>query len=188
MCSRSHLLRESARGFSLVELMVVVAFAGTLMAISVPILSDISQTTKLNEAVRMVERELQGARLRAVNINRPLRVRLNCPAAGYLRTVEFIGGGSTADNSSDRCVLSAYPFPAGDTDAMTKPNYDGPMEVIPTGATMTTAVLEFEPDGTAYSVVSGAQQPISTPVTITVTRNGKSKTVTVNGAGKILLQ
>lgn len=175
-------------GFSLVELMIVVAFAGTLMAISVPILSDISQTTKLNEAVRMVERELQGARLRAVNINRPLRVRLNCPAAGYLRTVEFIGGGSTADNSSNRCVLSAYPFPAGDTDTMTKPNYDGPMEVIPTGATMTTAVLEFEPDGTTYNVVSGAQQPISTPVTITVTRNGKSRTVTVNGAGKILLQ
>jgi hypothetical protein len=115
-------------------------------------------------------------------------VRLNCPAAGALRTVEFIGGGSTADDASNRCVLSAYPFPAGDTDAMTKPNYDGPMEVIPTGATMTTAVLEFEPDGTAYNVVSGAMQPISTPVTITVTRNGKSKTVTVNGAGKILLQ
>ena len=50
MCSRFHLLRESARGFSLIELMIVVGFATVMMAISVPILTDISQTTKLNDA------------------------------------------------------------------------------------------------------------------------------------------
>jgi Tfp pilus assembly protein FimT len=64
---------RGVRRVLLVELMIVVAFAGTLMAVSVPILRDISETSKLNEAVRTVERELQGARLRAVNVNRPLR-------------------------------------------------------------------------------------------------------------------
>jgi len=78
-------------GFSLTELMIVVAFATTLMAMSIPIVSDISQSTKLNEAARLVERELQNARLKAVNVNRPLRVRLNCPSTGYIRTVELIG-------------------------------------------------------------------------------------------------
>ncbi len=34
MCSRFHLLRESARGFSLIELMIVVGFAIVMMAIS----------------------------------------------------------------------------------------------------------------------------------------------------------
>jgi prepilin-type N-terminal cleavage/methylation domain-containing protein len=186
MGQRFNLRPAASSGFSLIELMIVVAFAGTLMAVSVPIITDISRTTKLNEAVRLVERELQGARLRAVNINRPLRVRLNCPAEGYLRTVEFIG--TAADSSTNRCALSAYPYPAADQDLMTKPNYDGPMLVLPTGATVTTAVLEFEPDGTAYQVVSGATEVITSQVTVTVARSGKSKTVTVNGAGKILLQ
>ena len=86
MCSRFHLLRESARGFSLIELMIVVGFAIVMMAISVPILTDISRTTKLNDAVRSVERELQSARLRAVNLNRPLRVRLNGPGNGSSQT------------------------------------------------------------------------------------------------------
>ena len=186
MCSRSHLLRESARGFSLIELMIVVGFAIVMMAVSVPILTDISRTTKLNDAVRSVERELQSARLRAVILNRPLRVRLNCPGNGYLRTVEVIG--TTEDDSTNRCLLSAYPYPAADTDLMTKPNYDGPMRTLPTGATVTSGVFEFEPDGTANMVVSGTTQSIPSSETITVTRNGKSKSVTVNGAGKIQLQ
>jgi hypothetical protein len=70
---------------------------------------------------------------------------------------------------------------------MTKPNYDGPLRTLPTGSTVTSAIFEFEPDGTANMVVSGITQSI-TSETITVTRTGKSKTVTVNGAGKIQLQ
>ncbi len=186
MGSRFHVLRESARGFSLVELMIVVGFATVMMAVSVPILTDISRTTKLNDAVRSVERELQSARLRAVNLNRPLRVRLNCPGNGYLRTVEVVG--ATVDDATNRCLLSAYPYPAADTDLMTKPNYDGPLRTLPTGSTVTSAIFEFEPDGTAYKVVSGTAQSITSSETITVTRSGKSKTVTVNGAGKIQLQ
>jgi type II secretory pathway pseudopilin PulG len=186
MGSRFDVLHTSARGFSLTELMIVVAFATTLMAISLPIVSDISKTAKLNDAVRTVERELQAARMRAVNVNRSLRVRLNCPATGYLRTVEVIG---TADDSStNRCLLSAYPYPAGDTDLMTRPNYDGPMRTLPPGATVTSAVFEFEPDGTVFKVVAGTPENIATSETITVTRGEKYKSVTVNGAGKIQLQ
>jgi prepilin-type N-terminal cleavage/methylation domain-containing protein len=186
MGPRFDFLRTTARGFSLTELMIVVAFGTTLMAISVPIVSDISRTAKLNEAVRSIERELQSARLRAVNLNRRLRVRLNCPASGYLRTVEVIG---TADDSStNRCLLSAYPYPAADTDLMTKPNYDGPIRTLPPGSTVTSAVFEFEPDGTVYKVVSGTPESIPSSETITITRGEKYKSVTVNGAGKIQLQ
>ena len=55
---------RKCRGFSLIELMIVVGFAATLMAIAVPVVTDVSQTTKLNEAAASVERELQSARLR----------------------------------------------------------------------------------------------------------------------------
>lgn len=177
---------RGSRGFSLIELMIVVGFAGTAMAISLPILSTVTENAKLNEAVRSIERELQGARLRAVNNNRSLRVRVNCPATGYFRTVEVIG--TAADNSADRCALGSFPYPAGDTDLMTKPNYDGPLQVLPNRATVTSTVLQFEPNGTSSQVVAGTAQLISSPVTVSVTRSGKTRSVTVNGAGKIQLQ
>lgn len=177
---------RSQAGFSLVELMMVVAVAGTLMIVTLPALTDLTEGSKLNAGVRMVERELQSARLRAVSANRSLRVRLNCPADGYLRTVEVLG--TTADTASNRCLLTAYPFPAPDTNLATRPNFDGPVRVLGEGVTVTTKILEFRPDGSAYDVVSNVAQPISTPVSITVTRREKSRTVSVNAAGKIQLQ
>ena len=71
---------------------------------------------------------------------------------------------------------------------MTRPNFDGPVRILPLGATVTSSVLEFHPDGTAVAIVSNVATPITTPVTITVTRKGKSKAITVNAAGKIQLQ
>jgi prepilin-type N-terminal cleavage/methylation domain-containing protein len=179
-------IRRSQRGFSLVELMMVIAIAGTLMAVSVPALMDLSESSKLNTASRAVERELQSARLKAVSTNRLLRVRLNCPAEGYFRTVEVLG--SSLDSDSNRCLLTAYPFPAADTELATRPNHDGPLRILGEGATVTTAVIEFRPDGTAAEVVSDVAQNIGTSVSITVTRREKSRTVSINGAGRVQLQ
>jgi hypothetical protein len=53
---------------------------------------------------------------------------------------------------------------------------------------VTDGVLEFRPDGTAFNVVANVAQPIATPLTITVTRNGKTKAMTLNAAGKIQYQ
>jgi prepilin-type N-terminal cleavage/methylation domain-containing protein len=178
--------RTSERGFSLNELMLVIAVSGTMMAIAVPVMTDLGESTKLSSAARELERELQSARLKAVTSNQVLRVRLNCPAAGYYRTVEYLNG--PEDSQTNRCLLGAYPFPAGDTDLMTRPNYDGPLRMLPHGATVTGDVLEFHPDGTAFRLVSNVATAITSPVTITVTRKGKSKAMTINGAGKIQLQ
>ena len=41
---------------------------------------------------------------------------------------------------------------------MTRPNYDGPVHPLLNGATVTQRELEFRPDGTAYTVVSGTPQ------------------------------
>jgi prepilin-type N-terminal cleavage/methylation domain-containing protein len=174
------------RGFTLIELMLTVAVAATLMAIAVPVMTDMTASIKLNEAARTVERELQNARLKAVSVNRPLRVRTNCPATGLMRTVEVLA--TTADTAANRCLQTAYPFPAADNDVVTRPNHDGPVMTVPNSATVTNHVLEFTPDGRAFDVVSGVRQTIATPVTITVTRRGKSRTVTINGLGKIQLQ
>lgn len=176
---------STERGFSLTELMLTVAMAATVMAIGVPMVTDVSATIKLNEATRLIERELQDARLKAVKTNRPLRVRTNCPAVGFIRTVEVLN--TAVDSAADRCLPTAYPFPADDN-LVTRPNHDGPVRAIPGGATVTTATYQFQPDGTVFSVVANVPARITTEQTVTVTRGSRSRTVRINGAGKIQLQ
>ena len=179
--------RRAERGFSLVELMLTIAFAATVLTIAVPVMTDVSDSSKLNAAAREIEREFQSARLKSVSANRLLRVWLNCPGTGMYRTVEYLA--TSDDTRTDRCSdsASAFPFPP-DNDIMTRPNFDGPVRMLPLGATVTSSILQFQPDGTAVTIVSNVVTPITTPVTITVTRKGKSKAITVNAAGKIQLQ
>jgi prepilin-type N-terminal cleavage/methylation domain-containing protein len=172
-------------GFSLTELMLVVAVAGTLAAIAVPLTGEITATTKLNEATRLIEREFAEARLRAVSSNRSLRVRVNCPSAGFVRTVEVLG--TAADTATNRCQQSAYPFPADD-DLMTRPNYDGPVRVIPNEAAVTSVTYQFQPDGTVLNVVANVATAMAAEQTVTISRLSRSRTVKVNAAGKIKLQ
>ena len=174
------------RGFTVTEMLMVVAMIAVLAVIALPVMKDLTQSIKLNEAARLVEREMQDARLKAVSSNRVIRVRLNCPATGYIRSVEVLG--TAADSASNRCLTTAYPFPPADNDIMTRPNFDGPVRTLPLGATVSNEILQFSPDGTAATVISGVPTSIATPVTVTISRDGKSKTVTVNNAGKIQLQ
>ena len=167
-------------------MLMVVSMIAVLAVIALPVMKDTTASLKLNEAARMVEREMQDARLKAVNSNRVIRVRLNCPATGYIRSVEVLG--TAADDATNRCMTTPYPFPPADTDIMTRPNFDGPPRILPNGATVGNQVLQFSPDGTAAQVISGVVTTIATPVTITITRDNKSKTVTVNNAGKIQLK
>lgn len=174
-----------ARGFSLTELMLVVAVGAILAGASIPLTGQIVATTKVNEAARLVEREFADARLRAVSSNRALRVRTNCPSAGFVRTVEVLN--TAADNAINRCLASAYPFPPDD-DLMTRPNYDGPVRVLPNKATVGTVTYQFEPDGTVFNVVANVATRMATEQTVTISRGTRSRLVKVNGAGKIQLQ
>src|SRR5687767_9077253 len=81
---------DCERGFSLTDMLMTVSVIGVIAAMALPLSSDLTAEIKATEAARLVERELQDARLRAVGSNRILRVRLNCPNAGYVRTVEYL--------------------------------------------------------------------------------------------------
>lgn len=182
-------------GFSLVDMMVVVALIGILAAVSIPTITNMLERMRLGQSTREVERELQTAKQRAVGRGRPIRVRFNCPAAGDYRLVELIGVVSAptgTDNALDRCDLGIYPYPAGDNNPMTRPNLDGPLRRLDPTVSFTAAeTLEFWPDGTVhYNPTNTAPWPIVPPlgINIVLSREGKTSTIKVNGFGRIQLQ
>src|SRR5688500_3374971 len=102
----------------------VMLIAGIVMAMAVPSLQNMGEALALGEAQRRIASELNQARLKAVSTNRPMRVRFNCPAAGYYRTVELVGTPSkpaAEDTAADRCAPAKYPSPAADVDPLTLP-------------------------------------------------------------------
>lgn len=186
---RNHL---SESGFTVVDMVFVMLVAGVIMAMAVPSLQNIGQTLALGEARRRIASELNYARLLAVSTNRPIRVRFNCPAAGYYRTIELVGTPSkpsVVDTAANRCAPSAYPSPPDDQDPLTLPNHDGPPRQLDTRVTFgSVQTIEFWPDGTAHIDSAGTNPWPQIPpagVALTVTKGAVVETVTVNGLGKI---
>ena len=119
-----------AYGFSLIELLVATALIAIISAMAVPIMTNAADSIRLGQATRQVERELQTARLAAVSANQPMRLRFDCPAARQFRIVELVGTPSipaAADSAANRCGLGTYPYPAADSNPLTRPNHDGPL-------------------------------------------------------------
>lgn len=183
-------MNRSHDGFSLIELMMVAGLLTVLMAIAIPSIG-MGNRTRVNNAASELREVLQTARLRSVAVNRPLQVRLNCPAANQYRIVE---AGAWAD--SGRCDPTAYPYPPpADAAYRTppKPRYDGPIKLVHPNLTLNSAepslVIQFSPDGRAAKVVGGVPQFIGTdPVPIRVSADAYQKTIGVNGLGKVLTQ
>jgi len=190
---------DSARGFSITDLLATMTIMATLTAIATPGIVNMVDQMRLGMAERDVERELQFARLKAVSVNRPMRVRFNCPKTGQFRALELIGTPALPDaNDADttanlsRCSEATYPYsPTGaDQSRLTRPNSDGPVRYLQPLTTFSASqTLEFWPDGSVHANTGGNPWPnIGSPgVTITLSRKGKTKNITVNGLGKILM-
>ena len=185
------MLRKSAggqAGFSLVELMFVMLGLIAIAGISVPRFNVLIQSQRANEAARMVERELQTARLKSVSASRALRVRFDCPAAGQFRLLE-VTGIAAVDNAGNRCDPVAYPSPGPNDALRATPALDGPVRYLPPSTTVAAPALNFEfsPKGAVYTVSGGVTTAVVGDLVVTITRAGYSKTVTINALGRVRL-
>jgi type II secretory pathway pseudopilin PulG len=188
--------RISEAGFSIVDLVVVVAIIAVISGITIPLMLGAIDRMRLGQSVREVERELQQAKQRAVGKGSVLRVHFNCPTAGEFRSVELIGttsaplGADTA--SATRCGITGYPFPAPDNNPLTRPNLDGPPRFLDRSVTFgAVQSIEFWSDGTAHYNNAGANPWPMIPtagIALTMVRSGKTASITVNGLGKVQLQ
>jgi type II secretory pathway pseudopilin PulG len=97
-------------GFTLIEIMFVVAAAVTITAVAAPRIDAYLRIQRASNGARLVERQLQSARLKAVSASRSLRLRFDCPSTGKLRILELTGV-ATTDNATNRCDPVTYPSP-----------------------------------------------------------------------------
>lgn len=179
------------RGFSAVELLVVIAVFFVIAAVATPAFMNVVDGMRLGQAAREVERELQDGRLRAVSTNRRIRVRTNCPVAGQYRIVQVTG--TAADTDPLRCDDRNYPYNASNQNPVTKLQ-DGQLKRLYSGVSVafespTTAVgIEFHSNGAAFTVDSGgATGTITTPAIVRLTKGTNIRRITINGLGKIQL-
>lgn len=190
----------NAVGITIMDILATVAVIGTISAIAVPQVVNVVDSMRLGMSVRDVERELQFARLKAVATNRPMRVRFDCPSAGKLRVVELIGtpaqpDANDADSVLSRCDEQVYPYsPTGaGASRLTRPKNDGPVRLLQPMTTFSAQqTLEFWSDGSVHTACQAAPCPSATAsristVTITLSRKGVTKNITVNSLGKILM-
>jgi prepilin-type N-terminal cleavage/methylation domain-containing protein len=182
--------RPPVAGFSLTELLMVLAVFGILAAIAVPISVSITEQMRVTNARREVESELQTARLRAVSVNRSLQLRLNCPSTGRYRIVEVMKSG--IDNSTNRCSDTTYPFRGIRDDDPATPDFDGALRELPLGVTFGSSALvvfQFAPDGRTVTISGSTEQGIgATGVNVSVQKGTYTGTINVNSLGRITAQ
>ncbi|HET9804547.1 MAG TPA: prepilin-type N-terminal cleavage/methylation domain-containing protein [Candidatus Acidoferrum sp.] len=104
---RSPRATRSNRGFSLIEMVMVVAVGLVLAAISVPVIQSVTRTMRLNAAVSAVTGAMQSTRYRAIYDGCPYTISFFKDSDTYQLASEVTGGACAAAFTN---VGTAIPF------------------------------------------------------------------------------
>ncbi|MBC8431284.1 MAG: GspH/FimT family pseudopilin [Desulfobacterales bacterium] len=93
------MLRKRESGFTLIEMMIVIAVLAIMAAIAIPNFMALLPGMRLNGAARQVMGDLMAARMKAVKLNQRTKVSFN--ANSYEIWNDADNSGTVADNEGD---------------------------------------------------------------------------------------
>lgn len=156
---------RSESGFTLAELLIALAVAGILAAVSVPVMIESSARNSLWTGSELVGAQIRQARLKAITRNTTFQVRFNCPAVGQFRSLVMTGN-PLIDAAADRC-------------SQTRP-FDSGVQVMPVRVTSSPANT-IQVTGRGIVSVVGA----AVPHTISVSYGASTRTLVISATGQI---
>jgi prepilin-type N-terminal cleavage/methylation domain-containing protein len=155
---------RSVRGFTIFELLIVVALIGIMSAIGIPTMMEANRRNAVWSASELIGSQIRQARLKAISRNLSFQVRFNCPSTGQFRVLQVDG----TINQSSRCSSQLL--------------YDSGVMAMPSsvsfGATPPTLTVNSRGVFTSTTTI---------PATITVTHaaNNAARTLTMSATGQI---
>lgn len=180
-------------GFSLVELLVVVAIIGTMVAVSIPAIGSYIRNYRIRGAAAQVAGELQTARARAIKRNATLGVILLIQSpTQYQYVIE------------DKMTPPASAVQQNVSVLLANPNQVGPLRILPVGVRFNTAGptikgLRFNHLGVACNPGSSGSCPNTVDagvaqfvpsgadwlITVASTSSGLTRNVRITPGGRI---
>jgi prepilin-type N-terminal cleavage/methylation domain-containing protein len=169
----------SCRGFKLVELMLVVAVAGVIMAMSLPAINRTITSMHLSSSATSIAGVIQSTRYQAIATGCPYEVAITASSGSYQISTEQVVSTSTAPVCSStysyvcasKISSTACPVVFANSDVIINANQ----------------TLVLNPGGT-ISTTTTITTPSTFTIVFSIANGSQTKTVTVSGVGNVSIK